>query len=85
MEKKNIVNPGGGLSALDCIAIVLVAAKAFGFCDITWGQALAPLWMPWAFLLWLGCLASVCQYAGRFWGWILCGAALAAGMIVAMA
>ena len=59
------------MGVLDYIAIVLVAAKAFGFCDISWAQALAPLWLPWAIIGWLGGLASVCTWFGTVLGWMV--------------
>lgn len=47
----------GGLDVWDIVAIILVAAKAFGFIDISWVAAFAPLWIPWAIIAFFGILA----------------------------
>ena len=45
------------LDVWDFMAMILVAAKAFGFIDISWVAAFAPLWIPWAIIAFFGILA----------------------------
>lgn len=71
-EKLNTPTIANSLDVLDILTIVLVAAKAFGFCNITWAQALAPLWLPWAILLWFALLAGVITVVkSKILGWVL--------------
>ena len=45
------------MGVLDIVTIILVAAKAFGFADISWTAAFAPLWIPWAIIAFFGIMA----------------------------
>lgn len=45
------------LDVFDIVTIILVAAKAFGYLDISWWACFAPLWVPWGILAVMGLLA----------------------------
>ena len=45
------------LDVWDFMAMILVAAKVFGYIDISWVAAFAPLWIPWAIIAFFGILA----------------------------
>ena len=61
------------LGICEILTIILVLGKLFGLCNLTWMQALAPLWLPWAILLWFALLAGVIKLVGsRALGWTLC-------------
>ena len=61
------------IGVLDIVAIILIASKAFGLSNITWAQAFAPLWLPWAIIMWFAILACVVDKVGRPLGWLLWG------------
>ena len=50
------------LSFFEILTLILVAAKVFGFVDLTWLQCFAPIWLPWLLIGWLGLMA---------WNWVV--------------
>ena len=50
------------LGFFEILTLILVAAKAFGFVNLSWLQCFAPIWLPWLVIGLLGLMA---------WNWVV--------------